>query len=224
MTRSRLRAEERRWRRGDIIAWASALLLGAVVAWVVFSIQALTQELATANAARDALARQVQQLGEKPVAGPPGSRGEPGQSVTGPRGPKGDKGEPGSPGPTGPPGKDGADGTGATGKPGPAGETGAPGAAGTDGQPGPPGPQGEPGPAGPQGEKGDQGEQGPRGEQGPPPSGWTYTDPQGVTYECTPDSNGSTHYTCRSNQSAPEPSDPGGGPLTLGLDPRRQYP
>lgn len=228
MTRSRLRAEERRWRRGDLLAWAGALLLGAVVAWVVFSIQALAQELATANEARDALARQVQQLGEKPVAGPPGSRGEPGQSVTGPRGPKGDKGEPGSPGPTGPSGEDGSDGADATGKPGPAGETGKPGDAGTDGQPGPAGPQGEPGPAGaegPQGPQGEKGDTGARGEQGPPPSGWTYTDPKGVTYECTPDGDGSTHYTCRSNQSAPEPSNPGNGPLNLGLDPqRRQYP
>lgn len=228
MTRSRLRAEERRWRRGDLLAWAAALFLGAVVAWVVFSIQALTQELTTANEARDALARQVQQLGEKPVAGPPGSRGEPGPSVTGPRGPKGDKGEPGSPGPTGPPGKDGSDGADATGKPGPAGETGKPGDAGSDGQPGPAGPQGEPGPAGaegPQGPQGEKGDNGARGEQGPAPSGWTFTDSQGVTYECTPDGDGSTHYTCRSNQPAPEPSDPGKGPLTLGLDPqRRQYP
>ena len=82
-----------------------------------------------------------------------------------------------------------------------------------------------PGPQGPQGERGDQGDTGERGEQGPAPSGWTFTDPQGVTYECTPDSDGSTHYTCRSNQPNPEPSEPGTGALNLGLDPqRRQYP
>lgn len=228
MTRSRLRAEERRWRRGDALAVAGALLLGVVLAWIVLTVQQLNSELHTANAARDALARQIEQLGEKPVAGPPGSRGESGRSVVGPRGPKGERGEPGSPGPTGPPGSDGKNGANATGKPGPAGPSGGPGAAGNDGQPGAAGPQGEPGPAGPQGpqgEKGTPGDTGPRGEQGPPPSGWTYTDPQGVTYECTPDSGGSTHYTCRSNQPAPEPSDPSPGPMNLGLDPqRRQYP
>ncbi|GAA1065187.1 hypothetical protein GCM10009574_028000 [Streptomyces asiaticus] len=227
MKRGQLRKEERRWRRGDALAVAGALLLGAVVAWIVLTVQALNHDLRTANQARDALARQVQQLGEKPVAGPPGSRGEPGRSVVGPRGPKGEQGEPGSPGPTGPPGSHGKNGANATGKPGPAGPSGDPGAAGNDGQPGAAGPQGEPGPAGPQGpqgEKGTPGDTGPRGEQGPPPSGWTYTDPQGVTYECTSDGDGSTHYTCRSNQPAPEPS-PSQGPTTLGLDPqRRQYP
>lgn len=200
----------------------------AAFAWLLITMQGLSQDLRNANEARDALARQVQQLGGKPVAGPPGSRGEPGQSVVGPRGPKGTQGEPGSPGPTGSPGSDGKNGANATGKPGPAGATGSAGAAGNDGQPGAAGPQGEPGPAGPQGpqgEKGQQGDTGPRGEQGPPPSGWTYTDPQGVTYECTPDSGDSTHYTCRSNQPAPEPSESPSGALNLGLDPqRRQYP
>ncbi|MBI0293277.1 collagen-like protein [Streptomyces sp. PRKS01-29] len=215
-------------RRSDML-FAVVVMLGLTAfAWLVITMQSLAHDLHTANQARDALARQVQQLGAKPVAGPPGSRGEPGRSVTGPRGPKGEQGEPGAPGPTGPPGSDGKNGANATGKPGPAGATGAPGAAGNDGQPGAAGPQGEPGPAGPQGpqgEKGTPGDTGPRGEQGPPPSGWTYTDPQGVTYECTPGGGGSTHYTCRSNQPAPEPSDSSPGPLNLGLDPqRRQYP
>ncbi|MFE2969931.1 hypothetical protein ACFXKC_40940 [Streptomyces sp. NPDC059340] len=44
-----------------------------------------------------------------------------------------------------------------------------------------------------------------------------------MTYECTPDSTGSTHYTCRSNGSP----QPGGSdtptPLAAGLDPRRKY-
>ncbi|MFD5384229.1 collagen-like protein [Streptomyces sp. NPDC127074] len=215
-------------RRSDMM-FALVVMLGLTgFAWLVITMQSLAHDLHTANSARDALARQVQQLGEKPIAGPPGSRGEPGQSVTGPRGPKGQPGEPGSPGPTGSPGKNG---TGKTGTPGQPGASGEPGAAGTDGQPGAAGPQGEPGPAGPQGpqgpqgEKGQQGDTGPRGEQGPPPAGWTFTDPQGVTYECTPDGDGSTHYTCRSNQPAPEPEPSQKGSLTLGLDPqRRQYP
>lgn len=219
-------------RRRANLAFALAVALGlAGFAWLVITMQSLAHDLNTANSARDALARQVQQLGEKPVAGPPGSRGEPGQSVVGPRGPKGEQGEPGPTGPTGPGGKNGKDGTGTTGKPGSAGLSGAPGAAGTDGQPGAAGPQGEPGPVGPQGPQGPQGERGatgdtgPRGEQGPAPSGWTFTDPQGVSYECTPDSDGSTHYTCRSNQPAPEPSDQGPIPKAAGLDPqRRQYP
>lgn len=97
--------------------------------------------------------------------------------IPGPPGPKGDKGDPGKAAPT------------ITPSPGPSG------AAGAAGVPGPQGPQGEPGAdstvPGPQGP---QGEQGPAG---PPPSGWTYTDGTGATYECTPDSDGSTHYTCR---------------------------
>ncbi|GAA3032020.1 hypothetical protein GCM10020000_06220 [Streptomyces olivoverticillatus] len=84
MMRSKLRAEERRWRRGDLLAVVGALLVSAALAWVIFRIESLTQDLATANAARDALAHQVQGLGEKPVAGPPGSRGEPGRTVIGP--------------------------------------------------------------------------------------------------------------------------------------------
>lgn len=152
MSRLALRAEERRWRRGDALAVAGALLLGAVLAWIVLTVQSLNDDLRTANAARDALARQVQDMGGKPVAGKPGSRGEVGQP--GERGPRGERG------PQGPAGDDGADGkagkAGSAGKAGAAGEAGQP---GSDGVPGQQGPQGEPGPAGPQG---------PAGEQGPP--------------------------------------------------------
>lgn len=161
MTRSQIRAEERRWRRGDAVALAGALVLGVVVAWVVLTVQSVSGQLQDANAARDALARQVQQLGAKPVAGPPGSRGDPGKSVRGPRGPSG------SPGPTGPPGGDGDAGksgvsgktgqAGASGSPGPAGANGSDGNNGTDGQDGVQGPAGPEGPAGPQGETGDRG-------------------------------------------------------------------
>lgn len=229
MTRSEIRKEERRWRRGDILAVAGALAIGAAFAWIVLSVQGLTHELRTANEARDALAAQVQRLGESPVAGPPGSRGEPGESIVGPRGPRGEKGDPGepgkpaptitpSPGPSGPPGEPGEPGATVTGPPGA--DSTVPGPGGPPGPSGPPGPpgRGEPGPAGPAGPPGERGEQGPAG---PPPSGWTFTY-KGDTYECTPDGEGSTHYTCRNTS--------GGGddpliPLAAGLDPtRRQYP
>ncbi|GAA0637157.1 hypothetical protein GCM10009535_11830 [Streptomyces thermocarboxydovorans] len=225
VTRAELRKEERRWRRGDILAVTGALVIGGAFAWIVLSVQGLTHELHTANQARDALAAQVQRLGESPVAGPPGSRGEPGQSV---RGPKGDPGDPGEPGDSGEPGSPGP--SGSPGQPGQAGEDGEPGqpgppgAPGSDGEPGANGEAGEPGPQGPQGDPGPAGPQGPAGERGPagpPPSGWTF-EYRGTTYECTPDGDGSTRYTCR-------PSDGGGGgglplPLAAGLDPhRREY-
>ncbi|MER8004998.1 collagen-like protein [Streptomyces sp. NPDC094149] len=112
------------------------------------------------------------------------------------------------PGPPGPPGPSGKPAPTLTPSPG---ASGAPGADST--VPGPQGPKGEPGadstvpgPQGPQGE---------RGEQGPPPSGWTYTDGQGVTYECTQDGDGSTYYTCRAT-STPEPS-PAPAPQNRGL-------
>lgn len=158
MTRSQLRAEEKRWRRGDVLATVAAILLGAAFAWILLSIEGLNQELKTSNEARDALARQVQALGETPVAGPPGSRGEPGDSVTGPPGPRGPVGPSG---PAGPPGKNGKDGDngddGDPGSPGAVGVSGPAGSTGPAGPAGPPGPQGEPGPAGPQGEPGPAG-------------------------------------------------------------------
>lgn len=111
--------------------------------------------------------------------------------IPGPPGPKGDKGDSGKPAPTITPSD---------------GQPGAPGAPGVDSTvPGPQGPQGEPGEpgaAGPQGEQGPSGERGEQGPQGDPPSGWTYTDGTGTTYECTPDGDGSTHYTCRTTSSS----------------------
>ncbi|KPI20082.1 Collagen triple helix repeat-containing protein [Actinobacteria bacterium OK074] len=133
-----------------------------------------------------ALRQQVKAEGKTPVAPDPTpavkdlpDRAAVPVPIPGPPGPKGDKGDTGDTGKAAP-----------TITPSP----GASGAAGADGVPGPQGPQGEPGIAGPQGEQGAQGE---RGEEGPAPSGWTYTDGSGATYECTPDSDGSTHYTCR---------------------------
>lgn len=115
---------------------------------------------------------------------------------------------PGPPGPKGDPGKAAPT---ITPSPGAPGTPGTSGASGADGVPGPQGPQGEPGVAGPQGEQGPQGPQGNRGDTGPAPSGWTYTDGAGATYECTSDSDGSTHYTCRatSGGSSPEPQSRG---------------
>jgi len=147
-----------------------------------------------------ALRQQVKVKGGTPVAPDPSkavpslsARAEVPVPIPGPPGPKGDKGDPGEAAPTITPSP---------------GTSGAPGAAGSNGIAGPQGPQGaqgDPGVAGPQGEQGPQGD---RGEAGPPPSGWTYTDGAGTTYDCTPDSDGSTHYTCSptsSGSSTPSP-------------------
>ncbi|MFD9071067.1 collagen-like protein, partial [Streptomyces lasiicapitis] len=96
--------------RRDPIALLLGLLLAALVAFIWWQTAELSRDLRTANTARDALAHQVQGLGEKPVAGPPGSRGESGRIVTGPRGPQGERGEPGPDGASGKPGKNGSDG------------------------------------------------------------------------------------------------------------------
>jgi hypothetical protein len=204
-------------------AITGVLALGLLAGMAVLLVD-LSHDLRGEQAARDALARQVQQLGEKPVAGPPGSRGEPGPAATGPRGPEGDKGEPGdpgSPGPSGPPGEDGDDGAeGGDGSDG-IGEPGEDGAAGTDGEAGPPGPQGEPGPAGP---AGPQGEQGPAGEDGTNGRDGQ-TCPDG--YSLQPPADDPDALVCR-RDGAPPPDEPGngnGGLLSAGLDPqRRQYP
>lgn len=197
--------------RRDPVALLLGLLLAMLVAYIWWQTSQLTHDLRTANEARDALASQVQELGEKPVAGPPGSRGEPGTSVTGP------------PGPSGPPGPPGPSGASATGSPGKNGDDGEPGAPGSSGQPGEPGQDGESvtgpaGPAGPQGEPGPAGAQGERGEQGPPgpncPDGYSLQAPAS-----DPDA-----LVCRRN-GAPDPKPTDDGPLPLALDPnRRQYP
>jgi hypothetical protein len=66
------------------------------------------------------------------------------------------------------------------------------------------------------------GQDGERGPAGPPPSGWTFMSPDGTTYECVPDADGSTHYTCTpTEQDGGDPTDP--GLLSLGaLDPARR--
>jgi hypothetical protein len=193
-------------------AWFAAKVLAAVgvLTWIVVTLQGLSHDLSQANAARDALARQVQQLGASPVAGPPGSRGEPGPAVTGPAGPAGSPGASGAsgkagaaaspePGPTGPRGVAGSPGADST-VPGPSGAQGLPGADST--VPGPQGDQGVAGVAGAAGKdgtNGTDGRDGTDGTPGQPPAGWTYTDPAGVAYTCSPVDNFDTtapRYTC----------------------------
>ncbi|MEL7994324.1 collagen-like protein [Streptomyces albidoflavus] len=215
MTRAQLRTEGRRRRRGDLLAALAALALGAAIAWIVISVQGLTQDLAEANIARDRLAAQVQELGEEPVAGPPGSRGEPDEETPGPPGPPGADGRDGSPGPatTGRPGKTGPAGT--DGKDGADGEAGEPGATVT-GPPGPPGPAGPPGEAvtGPPGRDGKDGTDGRDGRDG-------QTCPDG--YRLQPAVDDPDALVCRRIPTAPDPAP--SLTATAGLDPqRRQYP
>jgi hypothetical protein len=221
-----------RIRRADLAFSLGVVGAVAILAWVILTIHGLSQDLRAANDARDALAAQVERLGGEPVAGPPGSRGDVGEpGPPGPPGPEGDPGPPGEPGadgatgPRGTAGDDGADGQdGSEGEPGAPGTDGAAGEDGADGATGPagpPGPEGDPGPAGPQGEPGEDGQDGDRGPAGPPPSGWTFTGPDGTTYECVPDADGSTHYTCEAASGPGDPTDP--GLLSLGaLDPARR--
>lgn len=156
--------------RAEWLVGLTAFLLLLFVGWLSVKVVSLSDDLKASNRARDALAAQVQSLGQTPVAGPPGSRGEAGESIIGP---------PGPPGPTGPPGLPGDDGTG---EPGEDGQNGAPGPSGAPGEPGqdgasvtgpagPPGPQGEPGPAGPKGERGTDGQTCPDGYTLQPPPG-----------------------------------------------------
>ncbi|MFE7106654.1 collagen-like protein [Streptomyces sp. NPDC057575] len=169
-------------RRTDLVFTLAAAVALAGFAFLVVTMQGLSHDLRTANEARDALAQQVERLGESPVAGPPGSRGQRGQSVVGPPGPQGGQGEPGPIGPTGPvgpsgsPGTDGKDGAAGVGSPGP---TGAPGA---DGQSvvGPAGPKGDTGPAGPPGADGKNGTDGRDGKSGQTcPDGYSLQVPPG---------------------------------------------
>lgn len=201
-------SQVQRHRREDARFAVFAVLVLAGFVLLALWVQGLAQD-------RDALARQVQQLGGTPVAGPPGLRGEPGEpgvGVTGspgPRGEKGEKGDPGepaptltpSPGATGPRGLQGEPGVSVTGPSGPPGPTGAT---------GPQGVQGEQGIPGEKGEKGDTGEQGPAG----PECREGYS-PQVPSWD--PDA-----LVCR-RDGAPDPEEPGngGGPQAAALDPRR---
>jgi hypothetical protein len=206
VSRAQVRAEERRGRRGDVWAVVGAVALGAVLAWIVLTIQGVTHDLHEEREYNRLLAQQVRDLGGKPIKGPPG---EPGASVTGPPGPQGEPGEPGvdgEPGPSGSPGKDGK--SGVDGSDGKAGE---PGAVGATGPAGPPGPQGEPGPAGPQGEPGVDGADGRDGQTCPD------------VYSLQAPAYDEDALVCR-RDGAPDPEEPGGGgPQAAGaLDPHRK--
>lgn len=121
----------------------------------------LHDEVEAQQAALEALAEQLQELGEEPVVEPdeiptesdvvviPGPRGFSCIEEIGYPRCRGAEGLPGSDGRAGADGRDGRDGA-----PGPAGPTGPAGPAGPQGERGPAGPQGEPGPQGPQGEPG----------------------------------------------------------------------
>ncbi|MBD9723432.1 collagen-like protein [Streptomyces sp. ID-01-6.2a] len=211
MTRAKIRAEERRGRRGDVWVVVGAVALGAVLAWIVLTIQGMAHDLHEEREYNRALAQQVRDMGGKPIKGP---QGEPGVSVTGPSGPPGAPGadgEPGDPGPSGSPGRSGKDGV--DGTDGSAGEPGSVGASGPAGPAGPPGPQGEPGPAGPQGEPGADGVDGADGEDGQScPDGYSLQAP----------SWDADALVCR-RDGAPDPDEPGGGPQAEGaLDPQRR--
>lgn len=176
-----------------------ALAVGAaVLGWTVHGVgvvRAQNDALATALAAEQ---RQVQDAGLTPAAPAPseilddpqviaGERGEPGPpGPRGPAGPTGNMGFPGEMGPSGPPGVDGEDGIGEQ------------------------GPAGEAGPAGAQGDPGPAGRDGADGQDGKPPASWTWTDPDGVRYECVRDADSpdaAPTYTCRTTS---EPSAPFG--------------
>lgn len=149
-------------RRKDVVYAVLLTVALAGFAFLVLWAQSFTEDLRTANEARDALARQVQQLGGTPVAGSPGSRGEVGPSgPPGPSGLNGSDGQPGAdstvPGPTGPAGADGKNGV--------DGQDGQPGADST--VPGPVGPAGPPGPAGADGANGTDGRNGTDGQTCP---------------------------------------------------------
>lgn len=139
-------------------------------------------QVGEARGQRDALIKQVEGLGAKPVvSAPPGERGPAGPagaSIVGPRGPVGPRGARG-----------------------PRGFEGEPGASVT----GPAGPQGE-SIVGPQGETGESitGPQGEPGPTGPPIASFTFTQ-GGHTWTCT-DPDGDLTYTCESDQG-PEPTE-----------------
>lgn len=210
-----------RSRRGNVLAVGGALLAGAAL----FTVQDLAADLREANEARDALARQVQQMGGTPVAGKPGSRGDVGPSgLPGRDGADGEDGKDApavtpSPGASGAPGRPGADST----MPGPSGEPGQPGADST--VPGPTGPAGQPGAdstvPGPQGERGERGEKGDAGDTGPAgPAGQSCED--GYSWQ-TPSYDPNARI-CRKD-GAPDPDPPPGNSQPNALDPfRRQYP
>jgi outer membrane murein-binding lipoprotein Lpp len=131
-----------------------------------------------------ALRAQVQAAGDTPVAPDP-SRAVPSLPdrtavpvpVPGPKGDTGARGAPGAPGSPAPV---------VSPSPGPTGPTGAPGVPGAPGKDGAAGLPGKDGADGKDGAPGKDGADGKDGAPGEPPAGWTFTDPAGQTYTCTP--------------------------------------
>ncbi|MDQ0992151.1 collagen-like protein [Streptomyces sp. V3I7] len=213
------------------LLWATAILLflgGAVaVSYLLIDRDRMANQLAHEADLRGqavstlagnvrALRQQVKAKGGTPVAPDPTravadlpDRAEVPVPIPGPPGPRG---VPGSPGPSGSPGASGAPGrSGTDGSPG---ASGAPGAVGPTGPPGAKGDPGAVGPAGPQGERGEKGDTGERGPAGPNcPDSYSLQAPS-----WDPDA-----LVCR-RDGAPDPKPgTGGGLLSAGLDPRREY-
>lgn len=201
-------SQVQRHRREDARFAVLGVLMLAGFALVVLWVQGMAQD-------RDALARQVQELGGTPVAGAPGLRGEPGEPGVGVTGPSG---RPGVDGRDGADGKDAPTVTPSPGATGPRGERGVPGVSvtGPSGPAGAVGPSGATGAQGPQGERGERGETGEAGPEGPPgPECRDGYSLQAPSYD--PDA-----LVCRKD-SAPDPEEPGGGPQAEGaLDPQRR--
>jgi Collagen triple helix repeat (20 copies) len=139
---------------------------------------------------------------DKVVQGPQGIQGV--QGLQGEQGPPGPQGPPGIQGKQGLPGNSprcllepsrcvGAAGT--NGKDGVDGADGKDGTNGLDGKDGLNGKDGADGKDGTNGVDGKDGANGKDGEPGPPPTSWTWTDTQGVTYTCTRDGD-TLNYTC----------------------------
>ncbi|WP_405944767.1 collagen-like protein [Streptomyces sp. NBC_00932] len=201
-------------RRKDLWFALGVLVALAILMWVVVTMQQLSHDLRASNDARDQLASQVQRLGGTPVAGPPGSRGQPGPSVTGPAGVDGRDGLEGPIGPVGPSGKPGK--TGASGTAGDDGTPGTVGAAGPQGETGPAGPAGAAGPPGADGKDGTNGRDGTDGKDG-------QTCPDG--YSLQPPADDPDALLCRKDGAPAAPNPPSPSTHTSALEPfRRQYP
>lgn len=149
----------------NALKYIAAIVAVAIIGWSVYSIVTLVandersiadrtqlrEALVEEEAAREALARQVESLGGTPVVPSQTRDGEtprpPFVLIPGPRGPAGPGGASGEDGRTpdpvpGPAGRSGAPGDTITGPPGPAGPTGKDGTNGSDGKDGPQGPAG----------------------------------------------------------------------------------
>ncbi|MCX4974204.1 collagen-like protein [Streptomyces sp. NBC_00620] len=215
MTRTE-RALAGHWRGIAVVCWLLVLSGMAVIGWSWYSQladEADKRGTAVSTLAGDVrvLRAQVQSEGGTPQAPDPSKavedlddRAEVPVPIPIP-GAKGDKGDPGKPAPT------------ITPSPGTPGEKGEPG----DTVTGPSGAPGAVGLTGPAGVQGERGEKGATGEQGPPgPAGASC--PEGYSWQ-TPSYDEYARVCRQDGAPDPEPTG-GGGLLSMGLDPRRQYP